>query len=196
MKQIEKNNCVELIKEVQIIAGKKLTPDQFDRLVEGIGKIDWNKACQIVRDFERMERFPSNIYGIVANRIEDQFRSERQGSYKAELWKAIDADCASSVEWRLFFAITAEIMLWHRAGLAERNPNGTSVPMTSDEWMQQGCPATWSPLLDHFLSGLVKVNNFSTEKREAFLAEYLDILKSERSKRLGTNQPKQEEVFA
>jgi hypothetical protein len=68
--------------------------------------------------------------------------------------------------------------------------------MTSDEWAQAGCPATWSSLLDHFLSGLVKVNNFDPGKREAFLNQYLDILKSERIKRMGPKKQEPEEVFA
>ena len=196
MKQIEKNNHEELTNELQIISGKKFTPDQFDRLVEGFRKIDWNKACQIIREFERLERFPSNVYGIISNKIEDQFWAERQEQYKSEQWKSADANCASPDEGQLFFKITGEILLWHRIGLAEHNPTGSSIPMSSDEWVQAGCPATWSPLLGHFLSGLVKVNNFDPVKREAFLNQYLEILKSEREKRTVNKKPEPEEVFA
>lgn len=196
MRQIEKNNCNELTKELQVISGKKFSSDQYDRIVEGFGKIDWSKACQIVRDFERLERFPSNVYGIISNHIEDQFRTDRQEQYKTEYFKAVDSDCASSIEWRLFFAITAEIMLWHRVGLAERNPNGISIPMTSDEWARAGCPATWSKLIDHFFSGLVRVNNFEPERRESFLKQYLEMMQSEREKRTVNKKPEPEEVFA
>ena len=195
MKKIENGNCTELIKEIQVIAGKKFTPDQFDRLVEGVGKIDWNRALQIVREFERLERFPANVYGVISNRIEDQFRTDRQGHYKTAQWNAVDADCATPEEWKLFFEITSEILLWHRIGLAKRNPNGITIPMSSDEWVQAGCPPTWSNLLDHFLTGLITSHNREPEKREAFLSQYLEILKSEWDKRI-INKPEPEEVFA
>jgi hypothetical protein len=196
MKLFEKGNHKGLVYELQVISGKKITDDQFSRLYEGFEKIDWTKACQIVRDFERMERFPSNVYGVIANRIEDQYRTERQEHYKAELFRAVDADCASSVEWSLFFEITNEIILWHRIGLAERNPNGITIPMSSDEWDQAGRPATWSNILDHFMSELSKVNNFESDRRDSFLKQYLGILQSEREKRTANKKPEQEEAFS
>jgi hypothetical protein len=195
MKSIDKNNHRGLVEELQVISGKKFTEDQFARLYEGLQKIDWTKACQIVREFERLERFPPNVYGVISNRIEDQFRADRQGHYKTAQWNASDADCATPEEWKLFFEITSEILLWHRIGLAKRNPNGITIPMSSDEWVQAGCPPTWSNLLDHFLTGLIMSHNREPEKREAFLSQYLEILKSERDKRI-INKPEPEEVFA
>jgi hypothetical protein len=46
------------------------------------------------------------------------------------------------------------------------------------------------------LSGFIKIHNFEPEKRESFLRQYLEILKSEREKRTVNKKPETEEVFA
>lgn len=142
----------------------------------------------IVRLVEKYENIPSNLYGLV-----DRLWSERkywkdQKLNHAEDWKA-DPDNASGKEFSAFFAVLGEIFLWHTDKLVESNKEGTTVPMDIAEWKRAGCPKTWSPMVDHFLEGYLKMYTTSSESDILlnYMINYKNTLVSARIKRTVNN---------
>lgn len=183
MKTIKKDDFNGLVIELQIIAGKKFTGDQFDRLSEGFSKIAWSEACRIVRDFERQERFPSNIYGVIANRIEDQFREEIKKSYQRQRWEVAAADRATAEEFRLWIEVIDEALIWVKTGISSYRQQFERITLPPPEGHKG---QSWSEVVDFVLEkwGEFQKLNPNSSDREEFLRQALRVLHEEREKRL------------
>lgn len=178
MKFIDKEKCNELVDELQVITGKKFTDDQYSRLIEGFQKIDWLKSCQIVRDLERMERFPNNVYGVLANRIEDIFRSAHQELLKQQQWQVSDNDKASSEEFRLWFEIIEVAQNRIKAGLdnyCADNEHIWDIPPSEQK------AQTWSRVVDFVIDKWIEFMDRmkipTPKQREDFLKTILTMIK-------------------
>jgi hypothetical protein len=134
---------------------------------------------QITTMIETYENVPSNIYGLI-KRIRDDIKYRRdQALEHNENWKA-DPTCANSKEFAAFFAVLGEIMLWHELKLVQSNPDGIMSALNIQEWKSAGCPKTWSPLLDHFLQGYLKIYTASPPALENYLNNYNKLLVEKR----------------
>lgn len=189
MKFIEKNHYQELVEELQVIVSVKtpfkFTPDQFSRLFEGMQKIDWIQACQIVRDFERLERFPSNIYGVIANRIEDKHNEKRKQVYIQDRWKVSDNEKTSAEEFRLWWAIHDEAKIWISLGLDtyhEEYAHILDLPPAG-----QACKA-WSRIIEYVINNWIafetKFPLAMPKQREDFLKQILELIQKDRETKM------------
>lgn len=134
---------------------------------------------QITTMIETYENVPSNIYGLI-KRIRDDIKYRREKDFeKNGNWKA-DPTCATVEEVAAFFAVLNEIRLWHELNLAKRNPDGLKCSLNIQEWKSAGCPKTWSPLLDHFLQGYLKIYTASPPALENYLNNYNKLLVEKR----------------
>jgi hypothetical protein len=190
MKYIEKEHHQELVEELQVISGKKFTSDQFTRLFEGFKKIPWIQACQIVRDFERLERFPTNIYGVIANRIEDKFRESTKEKYAAASWRISSDEMASANEWDLWWKIIEEAKLWITLGLDVYH---TEYAHITDLPPEGQSVHSWSKVIDYVLEHWFKFQKqfpiSKPDKREKFLQICLENLMKQRQKLTPANKP-------
>jgi hypothetical protein len=70
--------------------------------------------------------------------------------------------------------------LWHELKLVQSNPDGIMSALNIQEWKSAGCPKTWSPLLDHFLQGYLKIYTASPPALENYLNNYNKLLVEKR----------------
>lgn len=141
-----------LIGELVAASGRdRLSQAAADRIGSALKNTGWNNAVIVVQKICRMRSIPPNLYGIVTEYIGELETQQHQESLKKDQWRTTLADCMSSDEFSALMAITNEIILWHSMGFVERNPNGSTDPMSIDEWIGRGMPKMWSPMVDHFL---------------------------------------------
>jgi hypothetical protein len=97
-----------LIKELENLQGKDFTILQSETLIGEFKIIPWSSACWIVKSASRMERIPNNLFGLIRNRIDDEYnRIEKKKEEKTD-WKATPG-CTTPEEWHLYFGLLAKI---------------------------------------------------------------------------------------
>jgi hypothetical protein len=184
MKFIKQDDVNELCIELEVIVGKKFSSSQFDRLAEGFKKIDWIKACQLVRDFERQERFPSNVYGVLANRIEEQIREQTQAVYTRQKWVVSANDRVSSDEAHLWFEIIEEAKIWIALKIDHYRNEFAHIRDLPPPG--QKCHS-WSGIVDYAINTWMdfdsRIKNSTPEQRVELLKNILENCKNERIKK-------------
>lgn len=158
-----------ILRRLESAVGKPMSDVQNRRLCELLMPLDVHKASGIASDIERMENVPKNIVAVVLNAIDRIKENDSAKVFNANTWKAQEL-CTSTAEFETFFAILRLIMNIHDDDLIERNP--VPAPCTDlDMWIDMGRPKTWSPIVDHFLSGYEKVYKNDTACLE-FMKRY------------------------
>lgn len=153
------------------------TVEGLDRLFREMGPEHAEKVVAMIEEFENV---PSNLVGIVKKIWrERKARIASETLQKAE-WNVESDEYTTPEEWKLFFAIQEEILLWHSLGLEKYNHEGLTVACDVLEWKRLGCPKTWSPLLDSFLVGFLKVHTGSGKICENYLRTFLKMLQDNR----------------
>ena len=189
----EKGDYKSLLKEIVTARDRDLTSILAETIENFLKSLDWEDAVKVVDELTGRERMPTNIWGAIKNIWADLKTVKDNQHLTKTKWKN-NPDCASPVEWALFWAILNEILLWHKTGLAEYNQNGITAPFDIIEWNKAGQPQTWSMILDHFLTGYSKAHNINKPYAlENYLRKYLDMLTEERGNRTKPKHVKQKE---
>lgn len=174
----------EAIERLGAARGKDIPQVTIKGIYRLFDEMEAKDIEHIVKLVEKYENIPANMYGLI-----DRLWSERkywkdQKLNNVDDWKA-DPDNASGKEFSAFFAVLGEIFLWHTEKLVAINPDGITFPMAINEWKVHGCPKTWSPIVDHFLEGYLKVYTASSQSDILlnYMINYKNNLVNKRIKR-------------
>ena len=137
-------------------------------------------AESIVSTIEEYDNVPSNLYGVIKKIWrEKKARQDNEYLWKNK-WVNTDEGTTTPGEWSVYFSILTEVSLWHSMNLVKKNSDGITVPCDILEWKRLGCPKTWSPILDHFFEGFLKVHSQPGMACESFMKTYLMLLQKKR----------------
>lgn len=175
----------EAIEHLCAAKGKDIPQVTIKGIYRLFDEMDAKDIDYIVRLVEKYENIPSNMYGLIDRLWSERKYWKEQKLNNTDDWKA-DPDNASGKEFSAFFAVLNEIFLWHTEKLVQSNPEGVTVPMDISEWKRSGCPKTWSPIVDNFLTGYLKMYTTTSESNLLlyFMNNYKDTLVKERLKRM------------
>jgi len=188
----------DLILRLAVCRGKDIPTTTSDALKKMFSEMGQNHAERIVSVIEEFDNIPSNIIGVVKKLWRERKSHIASQTLKNENWSTNSDEYVQPEEWRLFFAIHEEIMVWHRLRYVEYNNDGLRVPCDVLEWKRMGCPKTWSPLLDSFLEGFLRMHSASGKNCENFLRGFLiqlQNLRKEKEKKLSDRSNNQTTVI-
>lgn len=170
---LKDNDFTALLNRLESAQGKALTDVQKRRICELLVPLSATRASLIVSDIERMENVPKNIVAVVLNAVDRLKENDSSKAFNTTTWQAKEL-CTSTAEFETFFSILRLIMNIHEEKLIERNLD--PAPCTTlDMWIEMGRPKSWSPIVDHFLSGFEKVYKSDTACLE-FMKRYQQSL--------------------
>ncbi len=176
----------ELISELAAARGRDLPEivcNNLRTLFDDMGK---QNAKNIVGQLILSDNLPQNLYGAVKARwIEIKANNDRN-TLMRENWPT-DDECATPAEWSTFFAIVGEIMKWHQSGLVKYNRDGVTAGLSIDDWKRVNRPQSWSPIVDHLLSGFEQAYKLDMSRKGAlfdFLKQYQQKLEETKAERL------------
>lgn len=179
--KIEQGDYRALLRKICAAAGKndlpRITSEEIESLLRST---DWNTALSAVRVLCGRDHMPTNLLGGLENVIREIEQNSDKAKLERETWRAQEG-CCTPEEWQYLFRITAMIMRMHISGETPTNPDGITIAMTIDEYKQAGMPATWSPILDHFLKGYYQAYMLDKTKNGAlvdYLKKYCEILQN------------------
>lgn len=152
----------EAIERLGATRGKEIPQVTIKGIYRLFDEMEANDVEYIVRLVEKYENVPSNLYGLVDRLWSERKYWKEQNLNNTDDWKA-DPDNASGKEFSAFMAVMTEILIWHEEKLVERNAEGVTVAMSIVDWKKLGCPKTWSPLLDMFLTAYLKMYTASSD---------------------------------
>lgn len=174
----------EAIERLGATRGKEIPQVTIKGIYRLFDEMEAKDIEYIVRLVEKYENVPSNLYGLVDRLWSERKYWKEQKLNNTDDWKA-DPDNASGAEFSAFMAVMTEILTWHEEKLVERNPDGVIVSMSIVDWKKSGCPKTWSPILDHFLTGYLKMYTATSDSNLLlnFMINHTKILREQRLKR-------------
>lgn len=140
------------MREIAACLGKDLNTRTAESIQSLLVDMGWDNAKSVVKDLTHREHIPSNLYGTILGIWESRKVQQQQAHLWKQKWTA-DQDCATPGEWTAFWKVMGEILRWHQMGLVSSNPDGITTPLTADEYHKAKCPKSWSPIVDHFLTG-------------------------------------------
>lgn len=177
-----------ILADIVIMRGRELpliTANGLERIFDSCGEQTARAAVRRLRDRDTL---PSNIVGVIEREIAVIEAEKRE----QDEWKIHTDDSGTSEECTALMEFLTELISWHDLGMVKRNPSGTAIPMSIDEYVAANRPATWSPIVDHWLKGFVKAYNEDKEMPGAllnFLMMYNINLKKVKQERMAQVSP-------
>lgn len=175
--------------------GKDFVDMQAKGIAKKFDEIGKNDTWVIIRRLQAWPKIPDNISGA----IDKEYGALKAERREAGQWRMKKEGLGTSLECSEIGRFNDELTLWHRMGLADTNKNGSTVPMAIEEWIRAGRPATWSPVLDHWLQGFEVAYKQDLQVEGsllAFLARYNNMLVEQRKERLAKRAEKAREERA
>jgi hypothetical protein len=166
----------DLLEGLAAVLTINLSPRSIDEYYKRLKDQDDNElesAIEWLKD--NFESTPHKKFPHVHD-ITDRIHKARTKEYIAPPVANVEiAGCISA-----YMVVLMEIKRWHDLKLVKYS-GVNCKPMDLDEWNNAGRPQSWSPILDHFMSGLYE-NRFHTF--ESFCREYLKKLVEHRNARM------------
>jgi hypothetical protein len=185
-----------LITRLTSARGKALAMPTVEGLIKLFEEMGEKNAETIVATIEEFPNVPSNLFGFVKKMWREQKARIESENLWRDKWVSKNEDTTTPGEWNAYFEILTEVTLWHHMGLVKQNPDGITVSCNILEWKRLGCPKTWSPILDHFFEGFLKIHSQPGMACESFMRTYLMLLQNKRlSDRSTKDQDNQETVI-
>jgi hypothetical protein len=157
--QIDVDDCVGRLEAASPSAIRERAKVEICRVLRAETPADAKKAVDLYCEELRPSHNPA---AYLRAKIGEFKRERAKALLSQKKWKA-PPDCVTPEEWESGAAVISEIMAHHRAGKAKSNPRGIGVSDIKcaegqfvTEWDRLGRPATWSPLLDWWLSGYLQ----------------------------------------
>lgn len=173
-----------LIRNIECARGRELPKNVASSICAELSKVPEGKARQIVKTYARMPNPPANVYGYISESVEAALYESSKRKENEQRWSAASSEMMSGDLFAECIRCIMEIMEWHKAGLCKKNPEGTTVPMTVEEYKAAGCPKSWSPLIDDMMTGSIPAYYQDMQRPgslHAFFKKYADMLINARS---------------
>jgi hypothetical protein len=150
--KLTKDDYRGLLREIAACMGRDLSKMAGETLENFFREIGWEYSLIVVQEITSREHVPTNIYGLAKN----IYREKKTHAENKHLWKenwVSKEDCTTPQEWEYFWKILGEILTWHELHLVETNEFGATTPIPIEVYKKAGNPQSWSPVVDHLLSG-------------------------------------------
>lgn len=184
---ISSGDYTSLLNELAAARGKEIQGYQYERILEALQSVKWHIAVRIVKEIARSETIPSNLYGLICNKID----AIRQAWESTHLWKQeweSKENCVTPEEYNAWFGIIMLAINYRDYGFVKNNPDGVTTPLNIDEWIEHKRPNSWSPVIDHALVAFETGYKQEIQGKKGALAEMLqkcrDTLKDSLKKRI------------
>jgi hypothetical protein len=90
----------DLIRKLQTVRGKDFSQNQAEEMVASFKKIPFSAAQWIVKSITRQAQLPNNLYGVVLDRVDDEFYRRQKAAEQKDDWNA-QQGCMTPEEWKI-----------------------------------------------------------------------------------------------
>ena len=161
----------DLLSQIAAAKGRDLPALVCSKLNELFDTMGYNTARSIVRQLTLMDSIPNNIIGYIERYWIDIKNEQDKRLEQKEGWEAKE-NCIDTDEAHWLAEVLNEVNVWHEIGLSKKNQFGCTTPMSIEEYIKNGMPQSWSPIIDHFLQGAAKPYKIEIGGDKGALAKY------------------------